>query len=140
MQLQLPSINYSAWTPQSEARVLFVDNMGMLSSLYQFAKVAYVGGGFGKGLHNILEPLGFGVPVLFGKVRRQSKFPEATQSQAEGCGVEVSNFDELRTAMDRLAQPEAYRKATDAAHAWVKSNLGAAQRILAHLKTSQLLK
>jgi 3-deoxy-D-manno-octulosonic-acid transferase len=139
-QLQLPSAKYSDWTPQSEATVLFVDNMGMLSSLYQFAQVAYVGGGFGKGLHNILEPLGFGVPVLFGKVRRQSKFPEASQSQAEGCGVEVSNFDELRAAMDRLAQPEAYAKATDVAETWVKANLGAAQRIVAHLKTAKLLK
>jgi 3-deoxy-D-manno-octulosonic-acid transferase len=108
--------------------------------LYQFAQIAYVGGGFGKGLHNILEPLGFGVPVLFGKVRRQSKFPEAPQSQAEGCGVEVSNFDDLRAAMDRLAQPEAYSKATEAAQTWVKANLGAAQRILAHLKTAKLLK
>jgi 3-deoxy-D-manno-octulosonic-acid transferase len=140
MQLQLPSVNYSDWTPQSESTVLFVDNMGMLSSLYQFAQIAYVGGGFGKGLHNILEPLGFGVPVLFGKVRRKSKFPEAAQSQAEGCGVEVSNFDELRAAMDRLAQPEAYRKATDAAQTWVKANLGAAQHIVAHLKTAKLLK
>ena len=139
-QLQLPSVNYSAWTPQNESSVLFIDNVGMLSSLYQFAQIAYVGGGFGKGLHNILEPLGFGVPVLFGKVRRRSKFPEAAQSQAEGCGVEVSNFDELRAAMDRLAQPEAYGKATDAAQTWVKANLGAAQRIVAHLKTAKLLK
>lgn len=139
-QLQLPSVNYSVWTPQSEATVLFVDNMGMLSSLYQFAQIAYVGGGFGKGLHNILEPLGFGVPVLFGKVRRQSKFPEASQSQVEGCGFEVSDVDQLLATVDRLAEPEAYQKATNAAQTWVQANLGAASRILAHLKSSQLLK
>lgn len=140
MQLQLPSVNYSAWTPLNEFSVLFMDNVGMLSSLYQFARVGYVGGGFGKGLHNILEPLGFGVPVIFGKVRRKSKFPESAQSQAEGCGVEVADFDQLRAAMVCLEDPEAYRKATDAAHTWVQANLGAADRILAHLKTSQLLK
>jgi len=139
-QLQLPSVKYSTWTPQTQSTVLFVDNMGMLSSLYQFARIAYVGGGFGKGLHNILEPLGFGVPVLFGKLRRQSKFPEASQSQAEGCGFEVSDVDQLLATVDRLNEPEAYRKATNAAQTWVQANLGAASRILAHLKTSQLLK
>jgi 3-deoxy-D-manno-octulosonic-acid transferase len=115
---------------------LFIDNIGMLSSLYQFAHFAYVGGGFGKGLHNILEPLGFGIPVIFGNPRRASKFPEAAQSQAEGCGFGVTSFAELQQCVHQLEQPEFYQKSTVAAQHWVKTNLGAADRILAHLTTS----
>jgi 3-deoxy-D-manno-octulosonic-acid transferase len=108
----------------------------MLSSLYQFAHFAYVGGGFGKGLHNILEPLGFGIPVIFGKPRRASKFPEAAQSQLEGCGFAVTSFSELQEFVHQLEQPEFYQKSTAAAQHWVNENRGAADRILAHLTNS----
>ena len=131
-----PSQKYSLWKEEHTSRILFIDNIGMLSSLYQFAHIAYVGGGFGKGLHNILEPLGFGIPVIFAKPRRASKFPEAAQSQAEGCGFAVSSFAELKECVHQLEQPEFYKKSTAAAQHWVKANLGAAARILNHLTTS----
>ena len=105
----------------------------MLSSLYQFAHIAYVGGGFGKGLHNILEPLGFGVPVIFGKLRRASKFPEAAQSQVEGCGFAVANAQELQEVVAKLEHTEFYSQSVAAAQNWVKANLGAATRITEHL-------
>jgi 3-deoxy-D-manno-octulosonic-acid transferase len=105
----------------------------MLSSLYQFAHIAYVGGAFGKGLHNILEPLGFGVPVIFGKLRRASKFPEAAQSQVEGCGFTVANAQELQEVVAKLEQSEFYSQSVAASQNWVKANLGAATRITEHL-------
>ncbi len=108
----------------------------MLSSLYQFAHIAYVGGGFGRGLHNILEPLGFGAPVIFGKPRRSSKFPEAVQSQVEGCGFAVVNAQELQEVVAKLEQPAIYAQSVTAAQNWVKANLGAATRITSHLSTS----
>lgn len=129
-QLSVKSVTYSKWTPESRASILFIDNIGMLSSLYQFAKIAYVGGGFGKGLHNILEPLGFGIPVIFGKVKNVSKFPESIQSQHQGCGFEVNSPEDLLNVFDRLEQEENYQKATFAAQEWVSANVGAADRVM----------
>jgi 3-deoxy-D-manno-octulosonic-acid transferase len=105
----------------------------MLSSLYQFGRIAYVGGAFGKGLHNILEPLGFSVPVIFGKVKRESKFPEATQSQLEGCGFAVQDGQGLFQVFSELEKENTYQKAADSAKYWVRSNLGAAQRIVTYI-------
>jgi 3-deoxy-D-manno-octulosonic-acid transferase len=129
-QIQAESQFYSAWDPAKPSTVLFIDNIGMLSSIYQFAKVAYVGGAFGKGLHNILEPLGFGVPVIFGKVKKVSKFPEAAQSQQEGCGFSVEDQASLFETVEKLEDPEFYAKAVHMAQKWVSTNLGAADRIV----------
>jgi 3-deoxy-D-manno-octulosonic-acid transferase len=140
LALGCPSQKYSQWEEEQAPGILFIDNIGMLSSLYQFAHLAYVGGGFGKGLHNILEPLGFGVPVIFCKPRRASKFPEAAQSQAEGCGFAVANAKELQEVVAKLEQPEFYSQSVVAAQRWVKANLGAATRIAEHLSTSTTTK
>jgi 3-deoxy-D-manno-octulosonic-acid transferase len=131
--LGVPFQKYSQWKEEQSHRILFIDNIGMLSSLYQFAHIAYVGGAFGKGLHNILEPLGFGVPVIFGKLRRASKFPEAAQSQVEGCGFTVANAQELQEVVAKLEQSEFYSHSVAASQNWVKANLGAATRITEHL-------
>jgi 3-deoxy-D-manno-octulosonic-acid transferase len=129
-QILYTSKKYSSWTSSDSNSVLFIDNIGMLSSLYQFARVAYVGGAFGKGLHNILEPLGFSVPVIFGKVKRESKFPEAIQAQQEGCGFSVENEQQLLLVFSELEKEETYRRAADSAKNWVSSNRGAADRII----------
>ena len=136
LTLGVPTQKYSQWKEGQDPQILLIDNIGMLSSLYQFAHFAYVGGGFGKGLHNILEPLGFGIPVIFGNPRSASKFPEAAQSQVEGCGFAVSSFSELQECVTNLEQPEFYKKSAASAQHWVKANLGAADRILDHLTTS----
>jgi 3-deoxy-D-manno-octulosonic-acid transferase len=132
-QIQLSSKKYSEWKPQDGNQVLFIDNIGMLSSLYQFARIAYVGGAFGKGLHNILEPLGFGIPVIFGKVKSENKFPEAKQAQLEGCGFSVIDIDQVKAIFTELDSKESYQKAADSAKSWVNSNLGAAERIVASI-------
>ncbi len=129
----VPFQKHSQWKEEQSHRILFIDIIGMLSSLYQFAHIAYVGGAFGKGLHNILEPLGFGVPVIFGKLRRASKFPEAAQSQVEGCGFTVANAQELQEVVAKLEQSEFYSQSVAASQNWVKANLGAATRITEHL-------
>jgi 3-deoxy-D-manno-octulosonic-acid transferase len=129
-QIRLESKRYSAWNSSDSNTVLFIDNIGMLSSLYQFAKVAYIGGAFGKGLHNILEPMGFGVPVIFGKVKKVSKFPEAEQSELEGCGFSVENQESLAAQFANLENMDFYQIAVYSTQNWVKSNLGAADRIV----------
>ena len=135
--IQLESKKYSKWNSADTNSILFIDNIGMLSSLYQFAKLAYVGGAFGKGLHNILEPMGFGVPVIFGKVKNVSKFPEAAQSDSEGCGFSVADEKSLLDQFKKLEKADFYEKAVISALNWVKSNLGAADRILK--KVDQLI-
>jgi 3-deoxy-D-manno-octulosonic-acid transferase len=132
-ELHQSSTRYSVWDSSQEVRVLFIDNVGMLASLYQFACMAYVGGGFGKGLHNILEPVGFGIPVLFAKLRKPEKFPEALQSQMLGCGFEIQTSEDLMAELSRMEQPEKYAKACEAAKNWVNSNLGSSEKIVSHL-------
>ena len=136
-QISNPSKKYSGWTSSDSNSVLFIDNIGMLSSLYQFARIAYVGGAFGKGLHNILEPLGFSVPVIFGKVKRESKFPEATQAHLEGCGFSVEDEKGLFLVFSELEKEQSYQKAADSAKNWVNSNLGAADRIVTHIHSTK---
>jgi 3-deoxy-D-manno-octulosonic-acid transferase len=128
-RISAQTVKFSENRLSDSVEVLFIDNIGMLSSLYQFAKIAYVGGAFGKGLHNILEPLGFGRPVIFGRVKRASKFPEAEQSRQQGCGFPVSDEKSLFEVFESLEQVDLYNKSVNFAESWVKSNLGAADRI-----------
>jgi len=129
-ELSSKAVRYSQWDYDPEVRIIFIDNIGMLSSLYQFARIAYVGGAFGKGLHNILEPLGFGVPVMFGKVKKQAKFPEASQSQFNGCGFEVGTVLEIERIYQKLQKEEHYNQCITAAQSWVEANVGASKRIV----------
>jgi len=125
------AILYSSWDKKTtEAQVIVIDNIGMLSSLYQFAKIAYVGGAFGKGLHNILEPVGFQIPVLFGQLKRREKFPEAAQSKQEGCGFEVGNSAEFKRLVQVLEDKGTYAKCQYAAEKWLEANRGASDRII----------
>ena len=132
-EIKAPSLKYSAMREEgiNQGRVLFIDNIGMLSSLYQYAKIAYVGGAFGKGLHNILEPLAFGIPVIFGKLKNPGKFPEGNISQAYGCGFSVSNRSEFEETVLNLEQEDAYRSTCKSAIRLVDDNLGSAEKIMA---------
>jgi len=80
--------------------VLIIDNIGMLMHLYQYANIAYVGGAFGKGLHNILEPASFGVPVIFGN--NYSKFPEAYQFLDNQVGFCIHDENEFEIIFNQL--------------------------------------
>lgn len=138
--ISLKSSRYSQWDQSIPVEVLFIDNIGMLSSLFQFAKLAYVGGAFGKGLHNILEPVAFGIPVIFGKLRKSEKFPEAAQSQREGCGFEVESEEGLKAVFQQLEEEGFYNKSAESAQFWVKSNLGAAEKIIEKVNKLMLRK
>lgn len=129
-QLSLKACRYSQWDTDANLDVLFIDNIGMLSSLYQFARVAYVGGAFGKGLHNILEPIGFGIPVIFGKLENAAKFPESEDSKKNGCGFEVRDEQSLKSIFKKLEQPEFYQQSADSAQNWMETNIGAASKII----------
>ena len=85
---------------KKEAVVLLVDNIGMLSSIYKYANLAYVGGAFSAGLHNILEAAVFGIPVIFGP--KYSKFPEAKDLIDVQAAFSVSDYDKLSQTLDLL--------------------------------------
>ncbi len=110
-------------------RVLIIDNIGMLSALYAYATIAYVGGAFGKGLHNVLEAGVFGAPVLFGP--RIERFPEAAALIAVGGARSVASAAELETQLTQwLTNDKARLAAGAAAAAYVFTNAGATARIM----------
>ena len=100
-QLSKSSVRFSSFSGNEAAEVLIIDNIGMLMHLYQYANVAYVGGGFKTGLHNILEPASFGVPVIFGP--NHQKFPEAKLFVDNGIGFEISKAEKLIETYEALA-------------------------------------
>ena len=102
----------------------------MLSSLYRYARVAYIGGGFGAGIHNILEAVTFGKPVAFGP--NYHKFKEANDIIALGGGSSFDTYDQLESLLDKwLDNPEAYQHASQVCTQYMADNLGATERILA---------
>jgi 3-deoxy-D-manno-octulosonic-acid transferase len=113
--------------------VLIIDNIGMLSSLYQYGEFAYIGGAFGKGLHNILEAATYGMPVFFGPDYK--KFNEATELVKLGAAIPVKDLNELNTQFSRLWENEEAR--TDLANKsreFIGQNIGATDKILSYCK------
>jgi 3-deoxy-D-manno-octulosonic-acid transferase len=116
----------------AEKQVLIIDNIGLLSSLYRYGQLAYVGGGFGKGIHNILEAATYGVPVVFGP--NYQKFHEAGELIACGGAFSVSDYPEFRdTVYDLLRDPEKLLNASKQAGQYVIGSTGATNRILVHI-------
>lgn len=111
------------------ADVLLVDCFGLLSSIYRYGNVAYVGGGFGVGIHNILEAAVYGMPVFFGP--NNAKFREAAQLKACGGGIEIHNTEEFSKFMQLFEDtPASLRLAGDAAGNYVSGNSGASLKVL----------
>lgn len=91
------SVLYSTYQRiNKENQVLIIDNIGMLSTLYKYANIAYIGGGFGAGIHNVLEPAVYNIPVVFGV--KYYKFNEAVQLLEQGLAKSISNASELKEA------------------------------------------
>lgn len=112
-----------------QAKVLIIDNIGMLSNLYKYANVAYIGGGFGSGIHNILEAAAFGVPVIFGP--NHHKFPEANEIAEQGGGFCISDANDFKKAMDLLLSDEKIlRMASMTCKNFVGQRKGATERII----------
>ena len=118
--------------------VVVIDNIGMLSKLYFYSSIAFIGGGFTRdGIHNILEAAVYGKPVVFGPNYR--KYREARELVAEGGAFSVSNAEELTTCLKRLMEPEALRRAGEIARKYVQKNTGATAGILQFIQENRLL-
>ena len=109
----------------TDSSILIIDNIGMLSALYQYGKFAYIGGGFGAGIHNTLEAAAFGLPVIFGP--KFSKFQEAKDLIEIGAAKSISSADELITSFDYFKDNE---NAAAAAKKYVDNKKGATNIIL----------
>ena len=117
----------------SSYQVLIIDNIGLLTKIYSYAHIAYVGGAAGTtGLHNILEPATFGIPVIIGK--NFSKFPEAIELQRLAGLYAAEDKAELSASMEKLVRDEELRKASgmNAGH-FINSNTGATETITQYL-------
>ena len=113
----------------NDKKVLIIDNVGMLSSLYQYANVAYIGGAFGEGLHNILEPATFGIPVVFGK--EYSKFNEAVQLVNQQGAFSIQNEEECYNKILQLMNDDHFRTKTgNITKKYVEDNLGSTNKII----------
>jgi 3-deoxy-D-manno-octulosonic-acid transferase len=120
------AVNYSQLLvkPDKNAQVLIIDNIGILSSLYQYGKVCYIGGGFGAGIHNTLEAAAFGIPVIFGP--RYEKFQEAKDLIKLGSAKSINDDQELEEAFNAFSESEKYG---DQARLYVNQKKGATLQI-----------
>ncbi|MFD3000760.1 3-deoxy-D-manno-octulosonic acid transferase [Pontibacter toksunensis] len=133
------AIRFSQATEADVARyeVLVIDNIGMLSSLYSYGTYAYIGGAFGKGLHNTLEAAVFGLPLFFGP--SYSKFQEAKELVELECAFPVRHSEELLQAFEKVhTSPVLRQRITDNEKRYVKQQAGATAKIMADIQ--QLLK
>ncbi|MDQ2657736.1 MAG: 3-deoxy-D-manno-octulosonic acid transferase [Bacteroidota bacterium] len=112
-----------------DASVLIIDNVGMLSSLYRYGEFAYIGGGLGKGLHNILEAACYGIPVLFGN-RNYEKFQEAVDLINRGGAFTVADYPDLKKKYELLNTPETFLLACEVCRQYVSENTGATDRVM----------
>ena len=128
-------VRYTQTTPEeaAEADVLIIDCFGLLSSMYNYGDVAYVGGGFGVGIHNTLEAAVWNMPVIFGP--NNKKFQEAQGLLKSGGGFEIHNFEEFEGLISSMMNDEAFLKsAGEKAGAFVASLSGATDKVLAKVK------
>jgi 3-deoxy-D-manno-octulosonic-acid transferase len=119
--LRYTSINESEI---KNAEVLIIDTIGILSSVYQYGSVAYIGGGFGKGIHNILEAAAFGLPIIFGP--NFKKFHEANELIKLNGAFPIENFNDfIRIINTFINNHQTFTSAGDNARKYVQNNLGA---------------
>ena len=113
----------------SEADVMIIDCYGLLSSIYRYADVAYVGGGFGVGIHNLPEAAVWGVPVFFGP--NNARFQEAQDLKQNGGGLEITNSHDFEQLMnDLVAHPDTIKERGRQAGSYVMNRSGATDKIL----------
>lgn len=128
-------VRYTQTTPEEavEADVLIIDCFGLLSSMYNYGDVAYIGGGFGVGIHNTLEAAVWNMPVIFGP--NNKKFQEAQGLLKSGGGFEINTYEDFSGLMGPLMNDETFLKqAGDKAGAFVAHLAGATDKVLASVK------
>ena len=133
-KLQRPCLRYTQATEENVAQAgcLIIDCYGLLSSIYRYGEISYIGGGFGVGIHNVLEAAVYGIPVIFGP--NNKKFREAQHLLANKGGFEINGYEDFQQLMDKFLADEAYLKQSGkAAGDYVKNNSGAMEKIMQNI-------
>ena len=120
----------------SGARWLIIDNIGLLNTLYKYGDIAYIGGGFGAGIHNTLEPAAFELPVVFGP--RYHKFEEAQQLVQRGGGFAVTDAAQLETVLRQLIVPEKTLAASHQIRQYLQETKGGTAQVMAYWTAMQI--
>jgi len=129
---------WSRFRSDQPTDILWIDHIGWLSSLYQYGNIAFIGGGWGSGLHNILEAATFGCPVLFGP--NVDGFPEATDMMRAGGAFLYHKQEELHAQLERLMEDSALRhRISRTNQQLVDKRSGASKQIFDYLKSERLL-
>jgi 3-deoxy-D-manno-octulosonic-acid transferase len=137
-KIESQSILYSRLESEMiNSRVLIVDSIGHLSHLYKHAQMAYIGGGFGKGIHNTLEPASAGIPVLFGP--KYNKFIEATEMINRGLSFEISSQESLARTVENLLNTELRQDISEKLKAFLKESAGSTEIIFNQLRIDQII-
>lgn len=137
--LKIPTVRFShiEMAEIDKFRVILIDSIGLLSSVYRYGNVAYIGGGFGVGIHNILEAATFGLPVIFGT--NYSKYKEAVDLISRGGAFTITNFDQLKTIAETLLYDDkANKKASEICSQYIKENVGSTKLIIEKVSTGYL--
>ncbi len=131
--LQVKSCRYSEQKNNIEDySVLIIDNIGLLSRLYHYGEFAFVGGAFGKGLHNILEAACYGIPIFFGN-KNYYKYQEAVDLIMRGGAFEVADYADLKAKYElMIVRPENFLLACEVTQSYVQENLGATKKIMSY--------
>ena len=130
-KLQRSYVRYTQVTEENvlQADCLIIDCYGLLSSIYRYGEISYIGGGFGVGIHNVLEAAVYGIPVIFGP--NNKKFREAQHLLANKGGFEINGYEDFELLMNKFLTDEAYLKQSGkAAGDYVKGNAGAMELIM----------
>ena len=118
----------SSKTDIEQSQVIVIDVIGILSSLYRYASIAYIGGGFGKGIHNILEAAAYGKPIIFGT--NYKKFKEANDLIRLSAAFSVSNYEDLDSIIRKFyTNPQTIQTAGNIARQYVLDNVGGCRRV-----------
>lgn len=133
-KLRRKTVRYTQATEENVAgaECLIIDCFGLLSSIYRYADVTYVGGGFGVGIHNVLEAAVWGKPVIFGP--NNKNFQEAQGLLKAGGGFEVTSYDDFVGVMRKLADDKALEQSRERAGGFVESLAGATRQIMKEVK------
>ena len=133
-KLERKTVRYTEATTENVvgAECLIIDCFGLLSSIYRYADVTYVGGGFGVGIHNVLEAAVWGKPVIFGP--NNKNFQEAQGLLKAGGGFEITSYDDFVGVMRKLADGKALEQSRERAGGFVESLAGATRQIMKEVK------
>ena len=116
----------------SDKQILIIDSIGLLNKIYRYSDIAYIGGGFGVGIHNLLEPAVYGIPILYGPNHKH--FREAVEMAEDNGGFPIDGKDEFSTKLNKLLEDEIfYKESSLAAAKYINNNTGATVKIIENI-------